>query len=99
MPLADLKAVDESGEEIKGEGEGDIEVPIEESNAGVDIDLQLGLPKRSVTKIALVKGKFAALVPGRVETFEFAKLDKAKDDAQSAAAWWSHWWPCARTTT
>jgi hypothetical protein len=45
------------------------------------MDLFLALPKRSAKKIARLSGKFTALVPGRAETFEFSKLDKAKNES------------------
>lgn len=82
VPLGDLEATDENGNEIPTSGEGEVEVPIESSNSGVELDLQLGLPERSVEKIASLRGKLIALVPGRAETFTFEKLPKAKDDAQ-----------------
>ena len=82
MPLADLKAVDENGGELKTTGEGEQQYGIETSNSALEIDLHLGLPPRSVTKIASIKGTFTALVPGRVEKFEFTGLDKAKGEQQ-----------------
>jgi hypothetical protein len=82
VPLAELQATDESGNAISTSGEGEVEVPIESSNSGVELDLHLGLPKRSVEKIASLRGKLIALVPGRAETFYFDKLSKVKDEAQ-----------------
>jgi hypothetical protein len=82
MPLDQLNAVDENGEDIKAVGEGEQQYGVESSNSGLEIDLALALPKRSVTKVASLKGKFTALVPGRVERFEFAGLDKNKGEKQ-----------------
>jgi hypothetical protein len=81
LPLTDLKAVDENGAEIKTVGEGEQQYGIETTNSTLEIDLQLGLPPRGATKVASVKGTFTALVPGRVEKFEFSGLDKAKNVA------------------
>lgn len=81
LPVADLKATDENGGEIKNAGEGEQEYGIETTNSALEIDLQLGLPPRNANKIASVKGTFTALVPGRVEKFEFSGLDKAKNVA------------------
>jgi hypothetical protein len=82
VPLARLQATDENGASIASSGEGEIEVPIESSNAGVEIDFNLDLPERSVKKIAQLQGEVTALVPGRVETFTFANLPKTKDSQQ-----------------
>lgn len=79
LPLADLKAVDENGVEVQTVGEGEQQYGIETTNSGLEIDLHLALPDRSVKKLAAVTGKFTALVPGRVEKFEFTGLDKAKN--------------------
>jgi len=86
LQLAELQATDDTGAEIPATGEGEIEVPIEGNNTGVEMDLYLKLPKRSAAKVSSVKGKFQALMPGRVEKFEFAGLDKAKDVALERGA-------------
>jgi hypothetical protein len=85
MPLADLTAVDENGTELQNSDDGEREYGTEGNNAAVEIELQVGLPKRAVTKIASVKGKFTALVPGRIERFEFSKL-QAKNVKQERGA-------------
>lgn len=83
LPLEDVKAVDDQDREIPvGGGEGEVEVPVEFSNAGVEIDIPLTLPERSAKQIKSLKGKINATVPGRQETFEFSKLDKARDEQQ-----------------
>lgn len=81
LPLSSLKAEDENGEEITSSGDGDLEVPIEGGASVVDMDLYLSLPKRAIKKIAKLSGTFTALVPGRAETFEFSKLDKAMNES------------------
>jgi hypothetical protein len=83
LPLEDVKAVDDQDREIStGGGEGEVEVPVEFVNAGVEIDIPLSLPDRSAKQIKSLKGKIKATVPGRQETFEFSKLDKIRDEHQ-----------------
>ncbi|WP_254513158.1 hypothetical protein [Anatilimnocola floriformis] len=83
QPLADVTAKDESGNSLTFDGaQGEPEVPVEGTNAGVEIDFMLNAPTRSVKKIASLKGKLMATVLGRVETFEFPDLDKAKQVEQ-----------------
>jgi hypothetical protein len=79
VPLADVSATDEKGDPIGiDRTEGTLEVPIEGTNAAVEIELPLVAPSRSVTKLAAVEGKITAVVLGKVETFEFADIDKAQ---------------------
>jgi hypothetical protein len=81
LPMTELSAVDENGEELKTVGEGEQEYGIEATDLMKEIDIQLGLPARSISKVASLKGTFTALVPGRVEKFEYSGLDKAKNVA------------------
>ena len=79
IALADVSATDENGAEIAiDRAEGTLEVPVEGTNAGVEIELPLVAPARSVTKVASIKAKLTAVVLGKVETFEFPDLDKVK---------------------
>ena len=79
IPLADVSATDESGGEIGiDRAEGTLEVPVEGTNAAVEIELPLVAPARSVAKVGSIKAKFTAVVLGKVETFEFPDLDKLK---------------------
>ena len=43
------------------------------------LDLPLRLPPRDVQKIASLKGKLTAMIPGKIETFRFSKLAGAKN--------------------
>jgi hypothetical protein len=80
VPLADISAKDEQGKAIDiDRSEGTLEVPVEGSGAGVEIDFPLSAPPRSVKTIASLKGKLTAVSLGKVETFEFADIDKARD--------------------
>ncbi len=79
LPLSELSAKDEKGELMVIDGsEGNLEIPVEGKNAGVEIELPLGLPSRDIKQVAKLKGKITAVVLGRVETFEFADIEKAK---------------------
>jgi hypothetical protein len=79
IPLADVSATDENGGEIGiDRAEGTLEVPVEGTNAAVEIELPLVAPARSVAKVGSIKAKFTAVVLGKVETFEFPDLDKVK---------------------
>jgi len=48
-------------------------------SCAVEVDIPLELPDRSARKIAKLTGTMEALIPGRVETFEFAELKDAKN--------------------
>jgi hypothetical protein len=79
IPLADVSATDEKGGEIGiDRAEGTLEVPVEGTNAAVEIELPLVAPARNVAKVGSIKAKFTAVVLGKVETFEFPDLDKVK---------------------
>jgi hypothetical protein len=79
VPLSDLSATDEKGGEIGiDRAEGTLEVPVEGTNAAVEIELPLVAPARSVTQVGSIKAKMTAVVLGKVETFEFPDLDKLK---------------------
>lgn len=79
IPLADLSAASESGEPIEiDNSEGTLEVPVEGAGGAAEIEFPLKSPERSVKQLASLKGKITAVVLGKVETFEFADLDKVK---------------------
>lgn len=79
LPLADFKAVDENGNVIEVDSsDGELEFPVEGAGAGVEVDIPLKIPPRSVAKIASIKGKLTADMLGRQETFEFANPESKK---------------------
>jgi hypothetical protein len=83
VPLADLSAKDETGRDIGiDRSEGTLEVPVEGNGAAVEIEIPLAAPDRSVKTIASLKGKATAVVLGKVESFEFENIDKAKASEQ-----------------
>ncbi len=78
LPLADLKAVDELGTALVGAGrEGTLESPVPNGASVVELDVPLTVPARSSQRIASLSGRMVALVPGRVESFEFTRLADA----------------------
>jgi hypothetical protein len=83
VPLADVTAKDESGDEIGiDRSEGTLEIPVEGNGASVEIEFPLQAPERGVKSIASLKGKATAVVLGKIEAFEFADIDKAKSAEQ-----------------
>lgn len=79
VPLADVTAKDENGKSLNiDKSEGTLEVPVEGTNAAVEIDFPLAAPDRSVKSLASLQGKLTAVLLGKVESFEFADIDKAK---------------------
>jgi hypothetical protein len=83
VPLADMTAKDEEGNEIGIDAsEGTLEVPVEGYAAATEIEFPLTAPSRSVKLLASLKGKLTAIVLGKVETFEFPDIDKAKSAEQ-----------------
>lgn len=83
QPLAEVTAVDEAGNAIEVDGsEGNLEVPVEGTNAAVELEIPLMAPERSVKRIASLKGKLSAVVLGRTEEFEFDNLETAKNVEQ-----------------
>lgn len=51
----------------------------------VEVQVPLELPHRHVDRIASLRGRLAALLPGRIETFEFDGLTEAKNVEQARA--------------
>ena len=79
QPLDALKATSDTGEDLPIDGrEGEIEIPVDGDSSATEMYIPLELPGRNVSKIASLKGKLDVLAPGRVETFEFSDLEKAK---------------------
>jgi hypothetical protein len=80
VPLASVSAKDENGSEIAiDRSEGTLEVPVEANGAAVEIEFPLTAPARNVKTLASIKGKITAVVLGKIETFEFPGIDKAKN--------------------
>jgi len=70
----ELTVVDENGDSMAVEaGPAAIEASAADATS-VELDLPLALPSRDVMKIASLKGRLTAIVPGKVETFRFDQL-------------------------
>ncbi|MCI0362192.1 MAG: hypothetical protein L0211_27240 [Planctomycetaceae bacterium] len=79
QPLDELSALDEAGNAVLIDGsEGKLEVPVETNNSAVELEIPFLSPDRSVKQIASIKGKLDVVCLGRVESFEFADIDKLK---------------------
>ncbi|HVA48091.1 MAG TPA: hypothetical protein VNH11_17105 [Pirellulales bacterium] len=79
QPASDLLAVDDNGQAIPvAASAGDMQFPIDADMKSVELPIQFQLPERNVRRIASLKGKLTAMLPGRVEAFRFANLDKNK---------------------
>lgn len=84
--LADLEAFDERGHPLLGGGErGELEASIQPLDTAKEFQLSLPLPPRDVRRIASLKGRLTALLPGREETFRFNDLAKARNVEQRVA--------------
>jgi hypothetical protein len=86
LPLDEIEAVDQNGDPIAVDSRRSrFEVAVESGIPASEVHLPLALPDRSVKSIASFKGTLTALVPGRVEAFEFEDLENAKSVEQSQA--------------
>ena len=84
--LSDLKATDENGDEIAIDSpEGMRGAQGRRDVSSIEMDLPLQLPSRDVKKLASLKGKITALLPGRIETFEFDNLPDADEEERQKA--------------
>ena len=73
--LSDIQAVDDAGNAIELEqSDSVLEPQILPGDLTTELLIPLKLPERSVKQITSLKGKFTAMVPGRVETFRFTDL-------------------------
>ncbi len=87
IPLAKLKAIDDRGVPIAAENP---EQQLEQSlstpgGSAVEFQIPLVLPPRSAGAIGSIKGTLRALLPGKIETFEFANLKDAVNVEQHRA--------------
>jgi len=77
--MDELTVVDENGKPIAVDsGPTAIEASAADATS-VELEIPLALPPRDVMKIASLKGRLTAIVPGKVETFRFDKLVDAQN--------------------
>ena len=80
QPLEELTVTDDQGNTLAPDANLNMLTPqIQSGVAGVEFVIPLGLPDRGVKQVSSLKGKLTALLPGRVEAFEFAEIDRARD--------------------
>lgn len=73
--LSEITVVDDRGEAISVAGnQGALNASAELGMSAIEFGIPLPLVSREAKRIALLKGRFTALIPGRVESFEFADL-------------------------
>jgi hypothetical protein len=86
-------ALSQSAEDFKAQGDDGADVPTTAQNDVFNVEVTAGshsaevtapmeLPARAVKEIASLKGRLAALVPGRLADLRFDKLAGAKDAVQ-----------------
>lgn len=85
LPLDSLTGRDDLGGEITAAEAGSLEAPANPGATAVELQVPLTPPPREASKIASLKGKLTALVPGRNEQFTFDNLEKARDVEQRRA--------------
>lgn len=86
QPVAALQAIDENGQPIAvAQPEAVLDVEVPHGTQATELILPLALPPRSVTRIATLKGKLTALVPGRIVEFRFDDVPKAIGKTQRQA--------------
>jgi hypothetical protein len=85
--LADVEAVDDRSAPLAVESrDATLEILVPRGPIGRRVLLPMALPPRDVRKISRLRGTLTALVPGRVETFRFQDLSRAKRVAKRMAA-------------
>lgn len=88
QPIDKITAVDDQGKSLtirSDESQEVLNATAETGMSAVELGIPLDLPARGVTKISSLKGHMTALVPGRLETFEFTELDTSRDAEQQRA--------------
>lgn len=86
VALPAQRAIADTGEVVAVDSrQSRLEIPVESSIAAAELQVPLMLPNRSVGKLASLKGKLLALVPGRTAAFEFENLEGAKAVEQHKA--------------
>jgi len=79
-PLAEIKAIDDQNRMWDSQlRQGNSTAMVSPGVNGVELDLLLDSPARTATSLSSLKGKVSLLLPGRVESFEFSQIAKAKN--------------------
>jgi hypothetical protein len=84
--LSEITVLDDRGETLSVTGnQGALNSSAELGMSAVEFGIPLQLPGREAKRIGSIKGRFTALVPGRVESFEFSDIADARDVEQERA--------------
>ncbi len=79
QPMESIEAVDDHGQPVPVAASGnEMEIGVDADMKSIELPIQFELPERTSRRLASLKGKLTAMLPGRIETFRFANLDKAK---------------------
>ncbi|MEX2561483.1 MAG: hypothetical protein WD403_16280 [Pirellulales bacterium] len=79
QPAGAIEAMTDAGEPLPIAGGGtEMEISVSPGATSADLFVNFELPDRGVKRIASLKGKLSAVLPGRIETFRFGNLEKAK---------------------
>lgn len=74
QPFAQVTATHDQDGELEMEAEGQQNVGVRPGAATAELDLPFSLPSRDIKKIKSLKGELIAMLPGRLEKFEFKRL-------------------------
>lgn len=75
----DISATDDQGQAIPvADADQRLEVPVNPGMTSAELPLLLNPPTRKIEKVASIRGKLTALIPGGIETFRFEKVDAGK---------------------
>ncbi|MEX0818876.1 MAG: hypothetical protein WD070_04765 [Pirellulaceae bacterium] len=86
QPMSEITASDDRGEMLSVSGnQGALNASAELGMSAIEFGIPLQLPSRESKRIGVLKGRFTALVPGRVESFEFSDIADARDVEQERA--------------
>lgn len=77
--IEQLEVVDDQGKKISVDNEQMLSAGVESEISTVELILPLELPGRESHKLATVRGTASALLPGRLETFEFSGLESISE--------------------
>lgn len=84
--MADVEATDERGGVLpSADRAAQLEIPVSGDSPAVKFDLPLTAPPRGVERIASLRGRLTAMLPGKLETFRFALLNDVKNVSQRIA--------------
>jgi hypothetical protein len=84
--LSEIVALDDVGRAVEISGrQGTLTAAVESDLPCVEVELPFILPDRSARRLVSLRGTLDVMLPGRIETFEFADLEKAENVQQRHA--------------